>query len=56
MAASHFTYTFLTEQTPQKVFQAITQVQAWWSGYYAEEITGDTEKLHDEFSFRPTVS
>ena len=52
MAVSDFTYTLLTDQTPQKVFQAINNVRAWWSGYYSEEIRGGTEKLNDEFSFR----
>jgi hypothetical protein len=52
MAAKNFTYTLLTEQTPQVVFQAIISVRSWWSGYYSEEITGSTEKLNDEFSFR----
>jgi uncharacterized protein YndB with AHSA1/START domain len=52
MATTDFTYTLITEQTPQKVFQAITNVRGWWVGYYAEEIKGDTEKLNDEFTFR----
>lgn len=52
MATSDFTLTLLTGQTPQKVFQAINHVRDWWSGFYSEEIKGDTKKLHDEFSFR----
>lgn len=52
MATTDFTLTLLTEQTPQKVFQAINNVRDWWSGYYSEEFEGDTEKLNDEFSFR----
>jgi hypothetical protein len=51
MAASDFTHTLLTGKTPHDVFQAITNVRGWWSGYYSEEIKGGTEKLHDEFSF-----
>ncbi len=51
MAASDFTVTLLTEQTPQQVFQAIINVRGWWSGFYSEEIKGNTEKLNDEFSF-----
>jgi uncharacterized protein YndB with AHSA1/START domain len=51
MKTQDFTYTLLTEQSPQKVFQAITDVRAWWSGYYSEEITGGTSKLNDEFTF-----
>jgi Uncharacterized conserved protein len=52
MKTSHFTLTLLTEQPPQKIFQAIQNVRGWWSGYYSEEITGATEKLDDEFCFR----
>jgi hypothetical protein len=52
MAALDFSHTLLTDQTPQKVFQAITNVRAWWSGYYSEEIKGASERLYDEFSFR----
>jgi hypothetical protein len=52
MVATNFTVSLMTKQTPQEVFQAITNVRSWWSGYYAEEITGGTAKLNDEFSFR----
>jgi Activator of Hsp90 ATPase homolog 1-like protein len=52
MASQNFTLTLLTKQSPQQVFQAITNVRAWWYGYYAEEIEGATEKLNDEFTFR----
>jgi len=52
MAASDFTHTLLTDQTPQIVFQSINKVRSWWSGYYSEEIEGGTEKLNDEFIFR----
>lgn len=51
MATSDFTVTLFTEQTPQEVFQAVNNVRNWWSGFYSEEINGDTEKLNDEFSF-----
>jgi len=52
MKTADFSQTLLTKQTPQEVFKAITNVRAWWSGYYSEEIIGSTKKLHDEFSFR----
>ena len=52
MANSHFSFTLLTEKEPQEVFQAVNNVRGWWTGYYSEEITGGTEKLNDEFSFR----
>lgn len=52
MAATDFTQTLITNKTPQEVFQAIIHVRSWWSGLYSEEYSGETEKLHDEFSFR----
>ena len=52
MNNQHFTTTLLVDQTAEEVFKAIKNVRAWWSGYYAEEIEGGTEKLNDEFSFR----
>jgi activator of Hsp90 ATPase-like protein len=52
MATKDFTLTLTTERTPQEVFTAITNVRGWWSGYYAEEFMGSTDKLGSEFSFR----
>jgi hypothetical protein len=52
MTAKDFTLTLTTGQTPQEVFKAITNVRGWWSGYYSEEIIGNTGNLGDEFSFR----
>lgn len=47
-----FRLTFLVDQSPETVFRAISNVRAWWTGYHAEQITGNTEKLHDEFTYR----
>jgi len=52
LATSDFTLTLLADQSLQEVFKAVNNVRDWWSGYYDEEIEGDTEKLNDEFSFR----
>lgn len=52
MLAKNFTLQLSTSQSPQQVFQAITNVCAWWVGYYAEIIEGNTEKTGDEFTFR----
>ncbi len=47
-----FSLTLETNQSPQRVFQAVKNVREWWSGYYSEEIEGGTESLHDAFSFK----
>jgi hypothetical protein len=52
MSNQNFSVTLIVDQTPEEVFNAVTNVRKWWSGYYAEEIVGSTEKLNDEFSFR----
>lgn len=52
MSTQDFTTTILADRSPEEVFNAIKNVRQWWSGYYSEEITGNTEELHDEFSFR----
>jgi hypothetical protein len=52
MKNKNFSTTFIVDQTPEEVFNAVRNVRGWWSGYYSEEIKGDTEELNDEFSFR----
>jgi hypothetical protein len=47
MKTADFTTTFIVDQTPEKVFNAITNVRGWWS----EEIEGSTDKLNDEFNY-----
>ena len=51
MSNQSFTFTLLVDQSSKEVFNAITNVRGWWSGYYAEELVGNTEKLNDEFIF-----
>jgi hypothetical protein len=48
MAPTDFTTTIIVGQTPKQVFNAINNPEAWWSG----EITGSTDKLNDEFTYR----
>ena len=52
MTARDFTFTLETKNSPEQVFWAIRDVRSWWSGLYSEEFSGETENLHDEFSFR----
>ena len=48
MAIKDFTTTLLVDQTPEEIFNAVTNPRAWWS----EEIEGGTAKLNDEFTYR----
>ncbi|HEX2937116.1 MAG TPA: SRPBCC domain-containing protein [Bacteroidales bacterium] len=52
MTTKDFTINAWVNKTPQEVFKAITNVRAWWTGYYSEELTGNSANLNDEFSFR----
>ncbi len=52
MSNQNFTTTLLVDQTPEEVFNTVKNVRKWWTGYYAEEIKGNTENLNDEFTFR----
>lgn len=52
MRTTDFKVTLIADKSPEEVFSAITNVRKWWSGYYSEQIEGNTEKLNDEFIFR----
>lgn len=47
-AEESFTTSFLVDQSPQEVFDAINDVRAWWTG----EVKGKSAKVGDEFTFR----
>ncbi|WP_291922377.1 SRPBCC domain-containing protein [Chitinophaga sp.] len=48
MEVKDYTTSILVDQSPQEVFNAINNVRGWWQG----EITGSTDKLNDEFTYR----
>ena len=46
---TNFTTTIQVSQSPEQVFQAITNVSAWWAG---GQVTGRTDVLGGEFTYR----
>lgn len=48
MQPNNFTISFLVDQAPAEVFDAVINVRGWWS----ETVEGNSEKLDDEFSYR----
>ena len=48
MTQADFTTTITVSESPEKVYEAINNVSAWWQG----EIKGNSHKLGDEFEYR----
>ena len=47
MSIQDFTTSIIVDQSPEEVFNAITNVRGWWS----EQIEGSTAKQNDEFKY-----
>ena len=47
MSDQNYTTTFTVDQTPDEVFDAVTNVRGWWS----EEIEGSTDQLNAECNY-----
>ncbi len=51
MGTQNFSYTFKTSKSPSKVFDTLINPKNWWNDLYNEIITGNSEKINDEFVF-----
>jgi len=51
MESKNYKVTYLVNQPAEEIFNKILNVRQWWSGLFAEEIEGNSEKLNDEFAF-----
>ena len=47
MTSQDYATTFLADQSPDEVFEAVTNARGWWSG----DIEGSTGNLGDEFTY-----
>jgi hypothetical protein len=47
MSTASYTTSFVVENTPEQVFDAVVDVRSWWFG----EIEGSTRRLGDEFTY-----
>lgn len=45
--SDNLTYTFRVDESPQRVFDAINDVQGWWS---SGNVAGTTDQLGAEFT------
>jgi uncharacterized protein YndB with AHSA1/START domain len=48
MTSQNFQSAFTVPQSPDVVFEAVTNPQKWWTG----DIEGNTQRVGDEFSYR----
>ncbi|MCS3869201.1 uncharacterized protein YndB with AHSA1/START domain [Chryseobacterium ginsenosidimutans] len=51
MSTQNFSYSFTTSKSPEEVFNILIDPKKWWIGLHNEIITGNSEKLNDEFTF-----
>ncbi len=47
-----FTFSFLSAQSPEKIFDTLLNVRSWWTGLHGEHIEGSSDRLDDIFIFR----
>ncbi|GAA5089965.1 hypothetical protein GCM10023210_15430 [Chryseobacterium ginsengisoli] len=51
MSTQNFSYTLTTSKSVKEVFNILIDPKNWWIGLHNEIITGNSEKIDDEFTF-----
>ncbi|XOV91237.1 MAG: SRPBCC domain-containing protein [Bacteroidota bacterium] len=46
-----FTYAFESSKSTKEIYDLLLETRKWWTGFYAETITGNSEAIGDEFEF-----
>lgn len=52
MSTQYFSNTFTTSKSHEEVFNILTDPKKWWIGLHNEIITGNSEEINDEFTFK----
>ena len=47
----NYTFSFESSQTPETIFETLTDVRKWWVGLFDEDIQGNSDILNGEFTF-----
>lgn len=47
----NYTFSFESSQTPESIFETLTDVRKWWVGLFDENIQGSSNTLNEEFTF-----
>lgn len=47
-----FKCSFESSRSSKEIFAMLLEIDSWWSGLFEETITGKSQKLKDEFSFK----
>ena len=46
-----FSLSFQSSKSSREIYKLLLQLEKWWTGLYGETITGQSQKLGDEFEF-----
>ena len=52
MKKDSYTTSFTSSKTSEEIFEALLNVEQWWTGFYGETIKGSSKQVNDEFTFK----